>query len=90
MQAAYRLFRRENGVFYAEDIATRRQSSLGTKNRAEAKQLVAAKNQAAAQPSLNKEMAKTYLKAVDPQFVTRTWEELAAHSPNTCTGPSSV
>ena len=39
---------------------------------AEARRLIAAKNQAATQPIFNLEMAKVYLKAHDPQFCERT------------------
>ena len=60
-------------MFYAEEYQTRHRESLQTKDEAEARRLIAAKNQAATQPVFNLEMAKVYLKAHDPQFCERTW-----------------
>ena len=66
-------------------VGTRHRESLQTKNEAEARRLIAAKNQAASQPVFNLEMAKVYLKAHDPQFCERTWslvsDEVQAHKP---------
>jgi integrase len=73
MQDKFRLYRRQNGMFYAEEYQTRHRQSLQTKDEAEARRLIAAKNQAATQPVFNLEMAKVYLKAHDPQFCERTW-----------------
>ena len=53
MKNSYRLYRRRGGVYYAEDVETRRQESLKTKDKATAVQLLKAKNAAAQQPSLN-------------------------------------
>jgi hypothetical protein len=71
MQDKFRLYRRPNGMFYAEEYQTRHRESLQTKDGAEARRLIAAKNQAATQPVFNLEMAKVYLKAHDPQFCER-------------------
>ena len=46
--------------------------SLKTKNEAEARRLIAARNQAAGQPMFNMEMAKAYLRAHDPMLCDRT------------------
>ncbi len=73
MQDKFRLHRRLNGMFYAEENGTRHRESLQTKNAAEARRLIAAKNQAAIQPVFNLEMAKVYLTAHDPQFLERKW-----------------
>lgn len=75
MHAKYRVFKR-NGVYYTEDKETRHQISLRTKCRAEAEQIVAAKNQAAAQPVLNLTMARTYLTVSAPEMMTRTWMDV--------------
>jgi hypothetical protein len=72
MQDKFRLYRRRNGMFYAEEYQTRHRESLQTKDEAAARRLIAAKNQAATQPVFNLEMAKVYLKAHDPQFCERT------------------
>ena len=58
MQNRYGYFKRVNGVYYALDLQSQRQSSLNTRCEAEAKRLVAAKNQASDTPQLNRAMAK--------------------------------
>jgi len=75
MQAKYRIFKR-SGVFYSEDRETRQQISLRTKCRAEAMQIVAAKNQAAAQPVLNRTMVRAYATMISPEMMTRTWMDV--------------
>ncbi len=73
----YSLFLRGNGVYYAVDRANKcKQTSLETRNRAEAERLVAAKNQAADTPQLNRAMAKVYASAVSPELMTRTWADV--------------
>jgi integrase len=82
MKRRFILYRRKRGgVFYVEDTETRKQESLGTKNRAEALTLMTARNEAVRQPQLNLHIARTYLAASDPEATKRTWavplEELA-------------
>jgi len=80
MQDLYRLYRRNtraNGTFYAQNKQTGARESLGTKNRSEALKLLHAKNEAACQPVFNREMAKVYLRAQDPEFCERTWQQVA-------------
>ena len=72
MLAQYRIFSRR-GVYYAEDRSSGHQTSLRTRCRVEANQIIAAKNQAAAQPVLNLTMARAYLTASSPEMMTRTW-----------------
>jgi integrase len=79
MQERYRMFRRAGGNFYSRDKITGRSESLGTSDRTIAIQLLAARNQSAAQPQLNRTMAKAYLAAKSPDLVTRTWSEVVAH-----------
>jgi hypothetical protein len=79
MQERFRMFRRAGGNFYAKDKITGRSESLGTSDRTQAKQLLAARNQAAAQPQLNRTMAKAYLSAKSPDLLTRTWADVMAH-----------
>jgi hypothetical protein len=76
MQNRYGYFKRVNGVFYALDLQNQRQSSLSTRCEAEAKRLVAAKNQASDTPQLNRAMAKVYASATSPELMTRTWTEV--------------
>jgi len=75
----YRMYRRGRGMFYAKDRITGKAESLGTADRMQAQHLLAAKNQAAIQPQLNRAMARTYLMAKSPELVTRTWTEVMEH-----------
>lgn len=73
MKSKYTLFRR-GGVFYAQDSATGKQTSLRTKDETEAKSLLEARNAAQRQPVLNLHLARAYLTASDPAFIERTWQ----------------
>lgn len=55
----FRLYRR-NGTYYAHESDTGKQTSLRAKDKTEAVGLLAARNQAVAQPILNVAMAKVY------------------------------
>jgi integrase len=79
MQERYRMFRRAGGNFYSRDKITGLSESLGTADRTVAKQLLAARNQAVAQPQLNRTMAKAYLLAKSPDLLTRTWADVMEH-----------
>lgn len=74
MKQRYRLFRRSWGMFYWIDDTTGKQGSLKTKDPAEAKRLLHAKNETVHLPSFNLRMARVYLQASDPKAVTRTWQ----------------
>jgi integrase len=76
MKDRYRMFRRSGGTYYARDSVTLNKESLRTTDLAEAKRIVAAKNQAVAQPQLNVAMAKAYLTAKSPEMCTRTWTDV--------------
>lgn len=75
MAARFRLFRRGK-VFYAEDTQTKQQTSLRTKDRAEAQRLLVAHAETITQPALNTAIAKVYLSAQDPALVNRTWQDV--------------
>jgi len=79
MQERFRMFCRAGGNFYTRDKITGRSESLGTADRTVAKQLLAARNQASAQPQLNRTMAKAYLSAKSPDLLTRTWADVMEH-----------
>src|SRR5271163_4039577 len=79
MQERFRMFRRAGGNYYSRDRINGRSESLGTADRNVAKQLLAARNQAAAQPQLNRTMAKAYLSAKSPDLLTRTWADVMEH-----------
>jgi len=73
MKTKYILFRRGE-VYYVQDSATGKQTSLRTKDETEAHSLLNARNEAQRQPVLNLHLARAYLTASDPAFVERTWE----------------
>jgi hypothetical protein len=73
MNVKYRLFVRKGGMFYAEDVETRKQTSLGSKDRKEALCLLHAKNESHRAPSLNLQMGQVYLSASDPFYIKRDW-----------------
>jgi integrase len=75
MQDRFKLFRR-GAVFYCQDRNTGQQKSLQTRDKAEARRIVQAKNDTITQPLMNLVMAKTYLSAQDPKMITRTWAEV--------------
>ena len=70
----FRMYQR-NGTFYVEEVATKKQESLRTKSKQEALVLLAAKNEAARQPALNLQIARSYLAASDPFMPKRTWQD---------------
>jgi integrase len=70
----YSLFTRGNSVCYALDRQTRKQKSLRTTNPAEGARLIAALNQTADTPQLNRAMAKVYASAASPELMERTWQ----------------
>lgn len=76
MKNRYGMYRRTNGTYYSRDKITGQAESLSTSNKAEALSLLAAKNQATAQPQLNRAMAKTYLSAKSPELTQRTWADV--------------
>ncbi len=69
----YRLFKR-NGVYYSEDVESGKQKSLRTTNHEEASRLVFHRQEAGRMPALNREIARTYLSAGDPELTKRTWQ----------------
>ena len=85
MKQRFILFRR-SGVFYYEDTTTGKQLSLRTKDEAEAKNLLNAKNESFRQPVLNRQIARTYLAATDTDMATRTWQTPMDEMTKTKTG----
>jgi integrase len=77
MKTRFRLiYRGERGsTFYCVDSETGKRSSLHTKDRDAAKQIILAKNQSLRQPVLNLQIAKAYLSATDSGVATRTWQQ---------------
>jgi hypothetical protein len=64
---------RRGGVYYAVDSATGKRHSLHTKDKAEANELLVARNEAEREPAFNLHKARVYLAASDPQIASRTW-----------------
>jgi len=75
MKAKYTLFRRGE-VYYIQDSATGKQTSLRTKDETEARSLLNARNDAQRLPALNLHLARAYLTAADPAFAARTWQQV--------------
>ena len=72
MKRRFILYRRKlGGTFYVENTETRKQESLGTKNRAEATSLLNARNESVRQPQLNLQIAKAYLAGTDSGVSSR-------------------
>src|ERR1043165_904721 len=74
----YTLFQnRKSGIFFLQNRVTRKQESLRTRDRTEANRLLNARNEAAHQPAISRQIGAAYLHASDPQFLTRTWRDVA-------------
>jgi hypothetical protein len=76
MKARYRLTTRgiRGSIFYCVDNQSGKRTSLQTKDRDAAKEIVLAKNQALRNSHLNLQLAKTYLAGSDSGVGTRTWQ----------------
>jgi hypothetical protein len=74
MKQRYRVFRRGWGTFYCEDLVTKKQESLKTRDKDEAHRLVAAKNETQDGPAFSRQLARVYWKAGDPAGATRNWQ----------------
>jgi hypothetical protein len=85
MNARYRLTYRgvRGGMFYSFDKKLGKRFSLGTRDEAEAQQLIEAKNIAERQPTLNLQIAKAYIAGSDTGVKTRTWREAMEALTNT-------
>ncbi len=76
MKRRYVIYRRKlGGMFYIKDTITRKQESLGTKDRTEATALLNARNESVRQPQLNLQIAKAYLAGTDSGGSKRTWQD---------------
>jgi hypothetical protein len=73
MRNQFILFQR-SGIFYCEDTSTGKQTSLRTRDRADAQRLLHVKNEASHQPAMNLQIAQVYLQHGDPALATRTWQ----------------
>jgi hypothetical protein len=74
MKQRYRMFRRENGIYYSLDTIGNKRNSLNTTDPDEAKRFLNALNEACQQPAVNLQIAQVYLQHSDPEFAKRTWQ----------------
>ena len=86
MKNRYRAFRRSWGTFYCEDLVTKKQESLKTRNKDEAYRIVAAKNETDEAPAFSLHLARVYWKAGDPTAAQRTWQHVMDEIPKLKTG----
>jgi len=86
MKNRYRVFRRGWGTYYCEDLVTKQQTSLKTRNKDEAYRLVAAKNETEEAPAFSLQLARVYWKAGDPEAAKRTWQHVMDEIPKLKTG----
>lgn len=89
MKTRFILFQR-SGVYYSEDTATGKQSSLRTKDKADGLRLLHAKNEAAYQPAMNLQIAQVYLQHGDPALASRTWQQAMETMISTKTGNNLI
>jgi len=60
MKLRYRLFGKRGGIFFVEDRISRKQESLKTRDKAAARRIFNAKNEAHEQPAINLQIAHAY------------------------------
>jgi len=76
MKSRYRLYRRNAGVFYSFDKVTGKRESLQTFDAKQAASLIDAKNEGHEQQAFNRQKARIYFSASDPNANTRTWKHV--------------
>jgi hypothetical protein len=81
MKNRYRVFRRGWGTYYCEDLLTKKQETLKTRDKDEAFRLVAAKNETEAAPAFSRQLARVYWKAGDSAAASRTWQHIMDEIP---------
>ena len=86
MKNRYRVFRRGWGTFYCEDLVTKKQTTLKTRDKDEAYRLVAAQNENEDAPAFSLHLARVYWKAGDPAAAQRTWQHVMDEIPKLKTG----
>lgn len=89
MKSRFILFRR-GSVYYAEETATGKQTSLRTKDEAEAITLINIKNEATRQPAMNLQIAQVYLQHADATMAQRTWQDVMDAMYPLKTGPTQA
>jgi hypothetical protein len=73
MKQTFLMFLRGN-VYYYEDTRDGEQHSLHTRDKADARRLINAKNESVHNPAaVNLQIGRTYIAASSPEMLTRTW-----------------
>jgi len=73
----YRLvFRGIRNTYYSVDTRSNKRESLGTAEPAEARRLLAVKNEAVHHAEMNLQIAQVYLQHSDPTLASRTWQDV--------------
>jgi hypothetical protein len=81
MKNRYHVFQRGWGTYYCEDLVTKKQTTLKTRDKDEAFRLVAAKNENDEAPAFSLHLAPVYWKAGDPTAAKRTWQHVMDEIP---------
>jgi hypothetical protein len=81
MKNRYHVFQRGWGTYYCEDLVTKKQTTLKTRDKDEAFRLVAAKNENDEAPAFSLHLARVYWKAGDPAAAKRTWQQVMDEIP---------
>src|SRR5260370_1677919 len=90
MNNRYHVFLRPWGVYYCEDLVTKNQATLKTRDKDEAFRLVAAKNENEEAPAFSLHLARVYWKAGDPAAAKRTWQHVMDEIPKLKTGDTQA
>ena len=90
MKNRYCVFRRGWGTYYCEDLVTKQQTTLKTRNKDEAYRLVAAKNETEDAPAFSLHLARVYWKAGDPAAAKRTWQHVMDELPKLKKGDTKI
>lgn len=90
MKNRYSLVRlsHRGGMYYCYDAISKKRESLNTKDPAEARRLLAAKNEAVQHEAMNLQIAQVYLQHSDPSLKTRTWAMVMAQVTTQKKGPT--
>jgi integrase len=84
------VFRRGWGTYYCEDLVTKQQTTLKTRDKDEAFRLVAAKNETEEAPAFSLHLARVYWKSGDPAAAKRTWQHVMDEIPKLKTGDTKA
>src|SRR6266853_6460484 len=90
MKNRYHVSLRPWGVYYCEDLVTKKQATLKPRDKEEAFRLVAAKNENEEAPAFSLHLARVYWKAGDPAAAKRTWQQVMDEIPKLKTGDTQA